>query len=191
MSDGSGARYSGGGISGWQGPLAEGETILWQGQPAAGFAFRRGDLVSFAIAGYFLYASLSRPEQTGGLTYVLGLISLMLLAEIFLLRPWSNRHMRYVLTNRRAIILRRCFGKTRQEDYPLADMTLISLARGSGATGSIGFAEALSWSTTRTIRIIGFERLPDAASVHKMMLAAKDALTAKAADAPKPEAAHG
>lgn len=165
--------------------LAEGETILWQGQPAAGLAFRRGDLLTFAIAGYFFYGSLSGREEMGELAHWTALLlCLGLLAEIFVLRRYVARRTRYVLTDRRAIILRPGLSGMRQDDYPLASMALISLRQGrDGGTGAIGFAETLSWSVARTTRIIGFERLRDAAAVHARMLAARKALGPDGAEA--------
>ncbi len=169
--------------------LAVGERILWQGRPAAGFAFRRGDLLSFAIAGYFLYTGFGGAERSGGMAQGIGLlVSLALLAEVFLLRPYLARRTQYVLTDRRAIILRPSLSGLSQQDYPLATMKLVSLTKGvEQGAGSIGFAETAGWSSTRLVRVIGFEHLPDAEAVHAKMLAAKEALEA----APTREVHHG
>ncbi|MDN3712448.1 hypothetical protein QWZ10_13065 [Paracoccus cavernae] len=166
----------------------------WGAHPLAGPARRRfrvsaGRSAVFRDRGLFSLYRLRRCRAFGRHGAGIGLlVSLALLAEVFLLRPYLARRTQYVLTDRRAIILRPSLSGLSQQDYPLATMKLVSLTKGVGqGTGSIGFAETAGWSSTRLVRVIGFEHLPDAEAVHAKMLAAKEALEA----APTREVHHG
>lgn len=131
---------------GWEGILAGGETILWQGQPDARIAW--GDLLSFQslfglfFAGFSLFWIAAAAAMTGGtgrdgIEGVFAFFPLFgipfLLVGLYLVvgRIFWDAYVRgrtwYTLTNQAAFIAREIRGKRSLNRYPFADMTSIDL----------------------------------------------------------------
>lgn len=190
--------------AGWDGILAEGETILWQGRPAGGIVW--ADLLSpeTAIGMIFtLFSSfwlsgvywMTDGFSTGGpVVFLFPLVGgVFLCIGLFLLvgRLFWEAYLRgvtwYTLTNKAAYVATARFGKRRLKRYDAADMTSPSLD--DAQPGSVWFAREIRSHTTRpkgrmrrtrhqTVKI-GFRRIPDARRVYRLLIehteAAKDA----------------
>ena len=146
---------------GWEGILAGGETILWQGQPDARIAW--GDLLSFQslfglfFAGFSLFWIAAAAAMTGGtgrdgIEGVFAFFPLFgipfLLVGLYLVvgRIFWDAYVRgrtwYTLTNQAAFIAREIRGKRSLKRYPFADMTSIDLR--DDTPGSVYFAEEIN-----------------------------------------------
>lgn len=124
--------------SGWDGILAEGETILWQGQPDGRFAFGLAQvfttLFGLAFAAFALFWMVLA-SSAGGLFWAFGLIHFsaglgMVIVPVFW-PPIRRRRTWYTLTDRRAFIATNLpFAGRRLRDYPIHEGTSLDHQKG-------------------------------------------------------------
>ena len=118
----------------WQWPLAEGETLLWQGRPAPRcYTFRNW---KFAAAGTALFLACSfwmmlglQLEETGEFSSLLVLMTLPLVLASFMLGPghlllsrWRWDNIFYALSDQR-ILMRSGLLQARIRSYPATEMS--------------------------------------------------------------------
>lgn len=203
---------------GWQDILAPGERILWQGRPQArpdwaalisGKGGVTGSLFGLFFAGFALFWIVQAASMTaraeGPLARLFPLFGLPFLVvglNLVLgpaLRPWAGlRGTWYTLTDRNAYIATRRLGRRNLQRHPLAPGMLPALEDGSpgsvwfatmpgpggGAWRGTGAAGAYGGSGGR----VGFQNIPDARAVFRLLTAALEALPRH--HTPPPLAAH-
>jgi hypothetical protein len=162
---------------GWEGILAPGERILWQGRPdgrltlrssgagqlIGGLAFAAMGLVWMAVAlgeGEVLGALMGLPHVAVGLGLAVG--------PVF----WSahvRRHSWYTLTDRRAIVATDYWPKGKAlRDWPIGPDSPLALMPGTPAGVQVAIEERLR--NKRTVRVpVGFERIAEAGHVLALM----------------------
>ncbi|MHC9236668.1 aspartate carbamoyltransferase catalytic subunit [Pseudooceanicola sp. 502str34] len=130
MARGPGTRHRATG-DGWDGILAPGETILWQGRPGKGAWITKGRVfkaIFGAIFAGFAAVWMILASQAGGFFWAFGLIhfsvGLMAMGGALFGPELLRRYSWYTLTDRRAFIA---------TDYPLAGRRLISYPVGPGS----------------------------------------------------------
>ncbi len=165
----------------WQDYLDPGEKLLWQGAPAGGIRFSITGLVQSAFGVFFLGFSvfwvamalnigadgpLSLFFPLFGLPFVL--IGLWLVIGHWFFDAYKRRRSRYALTNKRAIIARRVFGR-RLESYPILADSEISLVEGRFDT--VNFHQKTVIRNNGTSRAnIGFRYIRDGRKVYNLLL---------------------
>jgi hypothetical protein len=186
---------------GWEGLLGPGETILWQGRPAAGIDWR--DLwdgrtpFGLVFAGFALFWIAMAYTMTGSQGGVLSLFPLFGLPFLFvglylvfgrlLWDAHARARTHYTLTNRAAFVATELFGRRNLERYPLGpDMRLtledgIPGTAGGIATTGIGGRRGRTRSYVERRRI-GFVRITEARQVYGIF---REALSALAGPEPK------
>ncbi|MBE2276950.1 MAG: hypothetical protein IAE87_11740 [Rhodobacteraceae bacterium] len=137
---------------GWEGLLGPGETILWQGRPAAGIDWR--DLwdgrtpFGLVFAGFALFWIAMAYTMTGSQGGVLSLFPLFGLPFLFvglylvfgrlLWDAHARARTHYTLTNRAAFVATELFGRRNLERYPLGPDMRLTLE--DGIPGTVWFA---------------------------------------------------
>lgn len=168
--------------TGWAAYLDPGEEILWQGQPGAGRdrSLQRKILVVFGLLfGAFALGWIWLLAQAGGSFWIFGLPFLLLglIASALgpIIAPLQRRATGYLLTNRRALITTDLPLLGRQIDsFPITPDMPLRLER-HGDLGSVHFsARRLQRSRIRAWTMplnlpVGFDRIPDADRVLKLM----------------------
>ncbi|WP_136636971.1 aspartate carbamoyltransferase catalytic subunit [Pseudooceanicola onchidii] len=166
---------------GWDGVLAPGEEILWQGRPDAAFVIGvaqiGGALFGLFFAG-FAAVWMMMASMAGGYFWSFGLIhfsvGISLAFGAFFWGPWRRRHTWYTLTDRRAFIA---------TDMPLAGRRLRSwqidgdsvLEFKADNLVTINFAKEYRQTKNGTRAVdIGFERLEDGHEVYRLMTNVRD-----------------
>lgn len=196
--------------AGWEGILAPGERILWQGRPLARpdwpALLRAQVLFGLVFAGFALFwiAQAWRmadgspaPGALRGLFPLFGLPFLVVGLNLALgpaLRPWlAARGTWYTLTDRNAYIATRRPGRRSLTRHPLTARMLPALEDGS--PGSVWFASEPgpgggAWRGAGAAGRyggaagrIGFRSIPEARTVYRLLLEAISAL-APADDTP-------
>lgn len=186
----------------WNSRLATGEELLWTGMPEPDGARIAGPgldpsgrwiilVICVGLIGFLLKMIL--PEL---LNYPLMMLPAVAMVAVmgfglwYLLggqepwaRYWLNR-TRYALTDRRAIIARRVFGRYWAINYPLSEMTPVQLVD-QGTMGHVIFKQFSTsgvWSTVthsfrngQTHHVIGFRFLRNAGTVHRRLAALQSA----------------
>lgn len=162
---------------GWDGILAEGETITWQGRPDAavefGFAQSFGMLFGVAFAG-FAAVWMALASSAGGYFWTFGLIhfsvGIALAVGSVFWPPWVRRHTWYTLTDRRAFIATDLpFRGRKLIAYEVGPDTPLSLEE-DGDLETVNFAHR--WVQTKKgsrREDVGFERIPDGRVVLELM----------------------
>ncbi len=161
---------------GWDGILEEGEEILWQGRPDSHFRIKIGQIPAIlfgsAFSGFALFWMLMAASG-GGYFWMFGLIHFSVGIGIGV-GPIVTDNIRrkntwYTLTDRRAFIASDMpFVGRRLLSYPITATTLLDLR--DYDPGSIFFAEEFKRTKNGSRRIaIGFEAIPDAPEVLKLM----------------------
>lgn len=166
----------------WQGILAEGETILWQGQPDGRLAMDWSRAAEAGMGAFYVLFSLiwmAGASQAGGFFWVFGLIifgvGLWNAAQPNVIDTLRRRRMWYTLTNRRAFIATDWIGAGRRlASYPIAEATVIEIdLPGPDGLGAVWFAtDTFSDFTSinrRRSRRVGFARIPDPQHVAALM----------------------
>jgi hypothetical protein len=118
----------------WEGILAPGEEVVWQGAPVQGVFWqlgRRETLTAIAAAagGITLFAfTLGTPSGTTGDTALVFLAWGVIAAIVYHARSfWDRRRTFYTLTNQRAFIATWHFGVQTLRAYPIATMRPLRL----------------------------------------------------------------
>ncbi len=138
--------------TGWEGLLAPGETILWQGRPVAGIDWRSlwDGRTPFGLifAGFALFWITMARRMTGDDGGVLSLFPLFglpfLLVGLYLAfgRLLWEAHARarthYTLTDRAGFVATELFGRRNLERYPLGPDMRLTLE--DGTPGTVWFA---------------------------------------------------
>ncbi|MFZ5965275.1 aspartate carbamoyltransferase catalytic subunit [Thalassococcus sp. BH17M4-6] len=161
---------------GWNGILDPGERIVWQGRPDGGWHVTAGGIAATlfgaAFAGFALFWMVLAAAG-GGYFWMFGLLHFaagLSLACGGLIGPvWRRRHTWYTLTDRRAFVATDVpFMGRKLDSYPIGPDTPLTLR--DGPLGTIDFATRTRSSRKRSsIQTIGFERLPDAPAVYRLM----------------------
>ena len=156
---------------GWDDILAEGEELLWQGQPAQGLIFGRSELIMIGFAGLVAILMLFRGSGQGGLLPVVIVVGLAAGFPFYKARRRSR--VWYSLTNRRAIIARETASGRSMASYPIDQWGPLELR--SGRFSSIIFWDELKshYDGDRghrvTRRSIGFMDLEEADDAFALM----------------------
>lgn len=165
---------------GWSGILAEGETILWQGQPDGALAMDWSRATESAMGAFFVLFSLvwmGGAAKAGGFFWTFGLIFLAVgvwnALQPNLIDTLRRRRTWYTLTDRRAFIATDLPGQGRRlAAYPITDATMIELdLPGANGLGAVWFATRSgdwTWNRSRPRRE-GFARIPDPQKVAALM----------------------
>lgn len=162
--------------SGWEGLLDEGESILWQGRPAAGLSFHNTDVMSVVMGLFFMGFSLFWMNVAsnitsgmngfgGGIPKVFPLFGIPFFLIGFynaighiLWQALVRSRTHYTLTTKRAFIATdHPFQGKLLRDYPIDTDTDVIL--------KVGPPDSLWFAGKR----IGFERIEDGRAVHKLM----------------------
>ena len=152
--------------------LAEGENVLWQGRPDAGFwLLGRHWLLMITIAacctgagGYALYVMAQDPDAPAWAYYYFGFLALLGIAVIPL-SAFGDRSVRrqtqYVLTDRRAIAFRRGNVKS----YPVEEWVAPHVVSDGRGTETLIFHERRMF---RALIEEGFDALDDVSEVREL-----------------------
>ena len=169
----------------WDGILAEGERILWQGQPSQKLSARPGEifesLFGVFFTGFSIFWMTMAYSMGGGPIWMFGLIFFFAgLYQIFgkyLWKSYERGHTWYTLSDQRAYIAK---------DSPFGGRTLnaydirhdMSLELSPGTLSSIYFAEEVYRANgrSRTAKV-GFENLPDGREVFDIMIDIRKGMT--------------
>lgn len=160
----------------WAGILDKDETILWQGRPHTALSLNVTDLYTvatgigvFAFSVYVVSSKLGEDKLfwfAGHLFLALGVG--MILKGVFW-RSFVSQYSWYTLTNRSAYIATHLpiFNKS-LKSYPITEHSQLELI--DGPLPSVNFAIETKRSVDGDYRkIIGFERIPDAKDVYRLM----------------------
>ncbi len=132
-------------LSGWQGILDDGETILWQGRPASRIDWLEGDWRNMLLGGFMMAFALFwmfQAAKSGTFMWVFGMLFLIIGARTALSETVFPAYIRsrswYTLTNRRAIVATDVPVRGRRlASFPITAATPVVLAPGD--PGSIYF----------------------------------------------------
>lgn len=163
---------------GWDGILAPGERILWQGRPDTGFHVSGGDLIQgvfgLFFAGFALFWMKMAAQGPGGF-WAFGLIhfsvGLWLTAMGFFGSTWRRGHTFYSLSNQRAFIATDNPVTGRKlRSYPISPETRLDYLQ-NGELETIHFAtERRTGSKGRSYEVkIGFERVEDGEEAYRLL----------------------
>lgn len=161
----------------WQGILAEGERILWQGRPDGRIALDGGRdwfrlIFGLFFAGFALMWMIGA-AQAGGLFWMVGLIhfgagmGIALWPTLF--DAILRRHSYYTLTSQRTFIGRDLplLGR-RLDSWQITPASPVSVEEGN--PGSVWFAAGARQMFMKTAPpAIGFRRISEARAVYQMI----------------------
>lgn len=184
----------------WDGLLAPGEEILWQGQPHARIDWS-GLLhpltfmgVIFTGFSLFWIGMATAMTANGNVPFpfqlfpLFGLpflaVGLWMLGGRLVFDAWLRGNSWYTLTSQTAFIARNAFGRKTLESWPLADMDRIVWQ--DGRPGSIIFhmkhgAGVRHGRNGAPIRLLGFHQIDESQHVYGMMRSARRKLREKQA----------
>lgn len=166
--------------NGWEGLLAPGETILWQGRPSGQVTFAgldaRRTIFGLFFLGFALFWTFGAVSHTGEaptparlLFPLFGLLFIYQGAKLAggdrIWQAYERRHSWYTLTSERAFIATELFGRRNLRSWPITSTTILDYE--DGRTGSVFFADR-SGSFARGRRI-GFEFIDDGREVLDLM----------------------
>lgn len=184
--------------TGWEGILADGETILWQGRPAPGIVWR--DLINpltffglffFLFAVFWVGAAFAMTRNTGGgfgiLFPLFGLpfiaVGFYLLIGRIFWDAYSRSRTWYTLTDRGAYTATEIFGKRALKRVGFDEMSRLDLE--DSQPGSVWFSETVSTHAHRrrgsavhnqyrshsqtTVTPVGFARIDDPRAVYRLI----------------------
>ena len=179
---------------GWEDILDPGETVLWQGRPEAGPAFRPQHPMQVVMGVFFVAFSTfwikmafwitgGFPDDMGGLIDIFPYFGFLFLGVGLYMAGgfvvWDMLRLRrttYTLTDRRAFIATDLpLQGRRLRSWPLDEDTRLSLD--DGAPGSVWFTwKEVKWRSNRSLHSVksqevpvGFERIAQARRVYRMM----------------------
>lgn len=160
----------------WDGILDEDETILWQGRPGKAHFLNKSDLYTVATGiGALAISALvvSNKQSEENMLWLFAYLFFAMGAGIVLKglfwRTFVRRYTWYTLTNRCAYIATHLpFLNKSLKSYPITEHSQLELI--DGPMPSLNFAI----ETRRTdegihYKTIGFERIPDAKDVYRLM----------------------
>lgn len=156
------------------GILHPGEKVLWRGRSVFRVAFEYvyplefiGMIFFIGLSfGWLFWTALAGPVWL--LWAVFFSVGLWGLLGKHLWRAWRRRQSLYVLTDRRALIVSRGFGRQKVEAYQIAKGTKVQLVEGQ--PGSVHFATR-KWRAMHGYEKrwrTGFDFIEDAAAVHAL-----------------------
>ena len=161
---------------GWDGILDADERILWQGRPDGTVSLRPGNLALLAFGLFFAGFALIwmiLASQGGGGFWMFGLIHFSVgIGIIWAALFWAayrRRRSWYTLTDRRAFIASNLplVGK-RLKSWPITAASTLELD--DSTPGSVNFAmERRRGKNGHYMATIGFERIPEAKQVYRLM----------------------
>ena len=171
--------------AGWEGILAPGETILWQGRPDGALALTAAHLLQgvfgLAFAGFALIWMVIA-ATAGGYFWMFGLIHFTVGLGVMLAAPLSNMILRraswYTLTTSGAVIASDLpvLGK-RLTRYSIGADTPIRFEQGDPFS-SLYFAERQRRGRNRMrVQPIGFERIAEGSKVMALIRRVQGGLT--------------
>lgn len=192
---------------GWEGILAPGERILWQGRPAPGTDWaslldtrRLFGLVFAGFAVFWMAKAFDIGSNHGAIGYLIPLFGLPFLAAglkmaggDLLLAARQRRRTWYTLTDRNAFIATEGLGGRKLSTHPLVPSLVVRLE--DGEPGTIWFGQR---TVHRTVSVrglgmsrashsartlpgpAGFERIPDARTVYGRILEVQRAAASRA-----------
>ncbi len=167
----------------WIGPLDEAERLLWQGRPDGRFRFNMLNLapslfgVVFLAVGLFELTYVQSFEKglsllgavPAALAVTFLLFGLHLVLGIHIGETYDRRNTRYALTDRRAIVALKRFGRLSLTSFPISAETEIELR--ATTPQSVLFADRyIELEDEAERQRIGFELLADAEAVYDLML---------------------
>lgn len=162
----------------WDGLLAEGERILWQGQPSQKLSARPGEIFEsiFGIffTGFSIFWMVMAASMGGGPFWMFGLIFFFVgCYQIFGKYLWTSYqrgHTWYTLSTRAAYIAKDSpLGGRSLASYPLTPD--VDLEFKPGDLSAIYFAsETYRVNGKRRTSKVGFENLTDGRDVYDQML---------------------
>ncbi len=184
--------------SGWEGLIAEGEEILWQGQPNSRIdlrgLFNPQTLMGAFFTGFSLFWIAMAAQMMSGASNIpfpfrffplfgvpFLLMGLWMLGGRLIFEAYLRSQTYYTLTSRQAFIARNAFGKRTLESYKIRDMPRLTLEDGS--PGSVIFAQSQRRTARRTQSgPVGFVQIDDPRRVYSLLDQARSDLRARARD---------
>lgn len=161
---------------GWDGILARGEEILWQGRPDArlriGAKQIGAALFGCAFAG-FAAVWMALASMAGGYFWTFGLIhfsvGIAIIFGAFFWTPWRRRHTWYTLTSRRAFIATDLpLAGRKLKSWPIDEDTPLEFSPGERATVNFAKEFRQTKNGTRTVPV-GFEEIADGEEVFRLI----------------------
>jgi hypothetical protein len=169
--------------SGWDGILAPGEKILWQGQPEPGIVWADaltsmmpGGAIFTVFATFWIVVS-SGFTSGGDVSFPFSLfplaglpflgVGLYMLGGHVVYDAYLRSVTWYTLTDRTAFIATAAFGWRRLESLAIRDMAVLRLE--DGTPGSVIFARRAPRKGRISTRRGGFRRIADARGVYGQM----------------------
>ncbi|MGR3503149.1 aspartate carbamoyltransferase catalytic subunit [Pseudaestuariivita sp.] len=160
----------------WDSILDNGERILWQGRPDGRFSVpvQNWFMVVFGLffTGFALFWMILA-SGAGGTFWMFGLLHFSVgFGIIFFSVTWPTfvrRRTWYTLSDRRAFLATDLpLSGKRLKSYPISSDTALEL--GGDTPGSVYFAHRTKRTKNGTRSVpVGFERIPDAADVMRLM----------------------
>lgn len=183
----------------WRPHLASGERLLWQGAPRASARLEwSGPLEGVISVALLIFALIVTAHfaTAGGFWWLMPAVMLGVAGwyavGIHYWRSFERARTRYALTTERALIARRRLGLDRLASYPITSdvpLDLVEAADGPGVA-DIHFVEEITFHDpdrqTWTRRAVGFEQIPGARGVLRLMHQVQAAATSGAEIAPGP-----
>ncbi|WP_071674505.1 YdbT family protein [Nioella nitratireducens] len=175
------------GAGGWDGLLAPGEDILWQGQPRQQIEWRAlispltaMGLIFTGFSAFWISMAAAMTQGTNapapfqffplfGVPFFL--LGLWMLGGRVLWPAFTAGQTWYTLTNRQVFIARKVLGKRSLKRWPIRDLDRILLREGD--PGSVLFR--LKGSTAPTTRL-GLHRIDEARQVYDLLRNAQRSL---------------
>jgi len=162
----------------WDHILDPGETIIWQGRPERGIAFRKLNPMRAVMGVVFVVFStfwMVQAAQTGGVFWMFGLLFLGVGAYnaggFLLWEAYQRAHMWYSLSSRRAFIATNLplIGRD-LKSYPISRDSVLDFRDGDPA--AIYFARDYKRTANGSRQVdVGFERIKDGADVYAKLRA--------------------
>ncbi len=157
--------------TGWEGYLDPEEKILWQGRPTAKLAFQRRNPFRLLFAFFWLGFSIfwmAMAAQVNLLFAMFGLpfvaIGIFLIGGDSLFHAFVRQNTWYTLTDKRAFVAVRIFGRKGLKSFEILPETPLELDMTNPPT--IWFAKHFGGQNTTRI---GFEFIDEAQEVYQMM----------------------
>lgn len=164
-------------------PLEDDERILWQGRPSGRVRVTWArcvtsvfGLIYVAFALFWMSAAASIVDGQGPLLAALPLLGLpvaliganMAVGQ-YLWDAIRRRRTWYTLTDRRAMISRKVFGRRNTASHTIDHRTRLDFKHRRDGSGTIWFGSGRRRWLGRKSRRAGFEMIDDVRRVHKMM----------------------
>jgi len=176
----------------WNGILAPGEEILWQGQPRSTIDWSGlltpttlGGVVFTGFSLFWMGMAFAMTAGTGapfpfnifpvfGLPFLL--VGLWMLGGRLVLDAWMRGRSWYTLTDQTAFIARDVFGRKTLDSWPLRDIERITLEEGTPGSVIFHMSHGTMRATPRNmtrIRALGFHQIDEAQHVYGLMRRAR------------------